>query len=113
MHFTKIGDLVGEVEKWNPARDAPDINLQYVDLFAVCRKSKIIESVTYILGRDAPSRARQKLNTDDVIISTVRPNLNSVAYVGAKFNSATASTGFCILRPNKKRLSPRYLFQWL
>jgi type I restriction enzyme S subunit len=61
----------------------------------------------------APSRARQLLEPTDVLVSTVRPNLNCVAYVPGELEGATASTGFCVLRPNKHALDSRYLFHWV
>ena len=61
----------------------------------------------------APSRARQLLESTDVLVSTVRPNLNCVAYVPGELEGAIASTGFCVLRPNKQALDSRYLFHWV
>lgn len=58
----------------------------------------------------APSRARQLVRADDVLVSTVRPNLNAVALVPAEFDGEIASTGFCVLRPRPKQLCPQYLF---
>lgn len=49
----------------------------------------------------------------DVLVSTVRPNLNGVAFVPPELDGATASTGFCVLRPREGRLDSRYLFQWV
>jgi type I restriction enzyme S subunit len=49
----------------------------------------------------------------DVLISTVRPNLNGVARVGVGHHGATASTGFCVLRPAPGKLDGGYAFQWV
>ena len=46
-------------------------------------------------------------------MSTVRPNLNAVAIVPQELDGATASTGFCVLRPNKELLDSQYLFAWV
>ena len=54
-----------------------------------------------MLGSEAPSRARQRVRKDDVLVSTVRPNLNAVAKVPKSLDAATASTGFCVLRPRQ------------
>ncbi|MDE0136434.1 MAG: restriction endonuclease subunit S [Acidimicrobiaceae bacterium] len=62
---------------------------------------------------DAPSRARQLIAAGDVLVSTVRPNLNAVAYVKQELDGATASTGYCVLRPRPSDLDGRYLFHWV
>lgn len=63
-------------------------------------------------GQEAPSRARQIIQANDVLVSTVRPNLNAVAIVGPELDGATASTGFSILRPSD-RVDAKYLFHWV
>jgi type I restriction enzyme, S subunit len=60
------------------------------------------------LGQDAPSRARKVVQTEDVLVSTTRPNLNAVAMVPDKFNDQIASTGFDVLRAPS--IDPRWLF---
>jgi type I restriction enzyme, S subunit len=39
--------------------------------------------------------------------------LNAVAFVPEEMDGATASTGFCVLRPKPNRLDGRYLFHWV
>ncbi len=63
-------------------------------------------------GTDAPSRARQVLASGDVLVSTVRPNLNAVARVGEHLDGAIGSTGFCVLRPTGE-IDGSYLFHWV
>lgn len=86
---------------------------KYVDISAIDQDVKVIARPTDVLGRDAPSRARQVLEVGDVLVSTVRPNLNAVAYVGRAHGSSIASTGFCVLRPTPSDLDSRYLFHWV
>jgi type I restriction enzyme, S subunit len=52
-----------------------------------------------VTGADAPTRARQWIHTDDVLVSMTRPNLNAVAQVGSDLDGGVASTGFDVLRP--------------
>jgi type I restriction enzyme, S subunit len=63
--------------------------------------------------KEAPSRARQLVAKNDILVSTVRPNLNGVAQVPTDLDGATASTGFCVLRPRSTLLDGRFLFQWV
>ncbi|WP_255443596.1 restriction endonuclease subunit S [Tessaracoccus sp. MC1679] len=107
-----LGEVVRPVQSWNP-RSRPNEPIAYVDLSAVDNQTKAIIAPTSVLGCDAPSRARQRLNAGDILVSTVRPNLNSVATVPSNLDGATASTGFTVLRPDVGRVAGRYLFHWV
>jgi len=109
----KIGDLVIRINAWNPVQEAADNYIRYVDLSSVDSTTKSITDCHQLLGSAAPSRARQLVAASDILVSTVRPNLNGVAMVPAELDGATASTGFCVLRPNLNRVYPKYLFQWI
>jgi type I restriction enzyme S subunit len=80
----------------------------YVDIGSINREKKIIESPQYLIGSEAPSRARKVIKTGDVLVSLTRPNLNAVALVGETYNEQIASTGFEIIRPIL--VDSRYLF---
>ena len=108
-----IGDMVNDVKTWNPLRSVPSDSFDYVDLSAIDQDSKTIIGVRKVICGDAPSRARQLVARGDVLVSTVRPNLNGVALVPEELDGATASTGFCVLRPRKDFLNGTYLFHWV
>lgn len=110
---TPLGSCVLRVETWNPLRAAPDEEFRYIDLSAVDQDTKSITEAREIACAEAPSRARQLVRTGDVLVSTVRPNLNGVARVPNDLDGATASTGFCVLRPDSEKLSGSYLFHWV
>lgn len=113
MRRTRLGDLLRSVQSWNPPRDGKSQTIQYIDLSAVDNDRKEIRSAQSVVAYDAPSRARQLVQSGDILLSTVRPYLNGAARVPARLDGATASTGFCVLRPDPKRLSAEYLFQWV
>lgn len=96
-------------EQRNPTHE-PSVEFRYVDIRGIDRIRKTIAESSSIVGADAPSRARKVIRTDDIIVSTVRPNLNAVAMVPAQLDGQIASTGFCVLRANRKLVEPRYLF---
>jgi type I restriction enzyme S subunit len=108
-----IGDAIEIVSTWNPTSTEPDGTFRYIDLSAVDQDTKQILGARTLLCSEAPSRARQLVATDDVLVSTVRPNLNGVARVTEELDGATASTGFCVLRAHQPLLDPGYLFQWV
>src|SRR5690606_29415613 len=80
---------------------------------AVDQDAKAVTGARELACSEAPSRARQLVRVGDVLVSTVRPNLNGVALVPAELDGATASTGFCVLRPRAGQLDSRYLYQWV
>ena len=112
MSSSAIGSTLLKVEKWNPKK-APGAKFTYVDLSSVSQTTKSITETAELEREEAPSRARQLIAAGDVLVSTVRPNLNAVAYVPEELSGATASTGFAVLRPDPKFIDPRYLYQWV
>lgn len=108
-----IGEGVLPVSTWNPRANGGDDEFSYIDLSSVDQQAKSIASVTQVAASEAPSRARQIVCSGDIIVSTVRPNLNAVAMVPDELHEATASTGFCVLRPDNINLDGRYLFHWV
>ncbi len=110
---SRIADNVVRINTWNPNNFPSDMEFQYIDIASIDRDRKEIISATPISGSNAPSRARQLIQKDDVLVSTVRPNLNAVALVPESHTGAIASTGFCVLRCNPIKLCPRYLFHWV
>jgi type I restriction enzyme S subunit len=109
----RVGDLVEPVKSWNPLRSESDDTFQYIDLSAVDQSLKRIVGAREVPCAEAPSRAKQLIKANDVLVSTVRPNLNGVAQVGQELDGSTASTGFCVLRPRASLLSSSYLFHWV
>ena len=109
--MVKLGDVCEKVAKWDP-KSRPKEQFLYVDLGAVSSEHKAITNAALIEGKDAPSRARQLITADDILVATVRPNLNAVARVQQAYDAATASTGFCVLRPSRT-IDSQYLFHWV
>ena len=104
-----IGDLCLPTETKDP-RDEADRPFLYVDIASIDRQLKTIGSFSEILGAEAPSRARKRIQANDVLVSTVRPNLNAVAIVPRELDGQIASTGFCVLRPQPSVLHHKFLF---
>ncbi|QQS05857.1 MAG: restriction endonuclease subunit S [Fibrobacterota bacterium] len=109
----KIGSKCLPVESWNPAKDGAETSFQYIDIGSIDQDQKRVTSTTMVTGATAPSRARQLVRGHDVLVSTVRPNLNSVAKLTPVAQATTASTGFCVLRSDSKVLDSSYLFAWV
>jgi len=107
-----IGDTTTKCQAWNPRKHGKGM-LEYIDLSSIDKESKEIISTEEHRCAEAPSRARQLVETGDVLVATVRPNLNGVALIGDEHDGLTASTGYCVLRPNRGVLESAYLFHWV
>jgi type I restriction enzyme S subunit len=107
-----IGKVVDRCETWNPKASGSD-DFDYIDLSSVDKDEKAIVGVERIACWEAPSRARQVVRSGDVLVATVRPNLNGVAFVESMHDGMTASTGYCVLRPKPESIDGRYLFHWV
>lgn len=106
--MARLGDLILPTEQRDP-RENPTRKFFYVDIASVDNKAKAIFESKEIIGSDAPSRARKVIRTGDVIVSTVRPNLNAVACIPSSLDNQICSTGFSVLRPSEK-ITSEYLF---
>ena len=86
---------------------APDSEIAYVDI----SNADPIEGITAeetILFSVPPSRARRRVKHGDVIVSTVRTYLRSIAKVRTPEKNLVVSTGFAVIRPGIK-LAPEFL----
>jgi type I restriction enzyme S subunit len=81
----------------------------YVDISSVDNKLKRITEYKTLAVEAAPSRAKQRLKTGDVLVSMTRPNLNAVAIVPPDLDGAVGSTGFHVLRATEVT-EPRWLY---
>ncbi len=93
-------------------REKPNEIFSYVDISSIDRERKVISQTSQILGAEAPSRARKEIKAGDILVSTVRPNLNAVAMVPPELDGQIASTGFCVLRPKSDSVLGGYLFYY-
>ncbi len=107
-----IASCIGKCLNWSPKSSGVG-SFDYIDLSSINKSTKSIVSTKRHEYADAPSRARQLVEKGDVLIATVRPNLNGVALVNGDHHGMTASTGYCVLRPDKDKLDSRFLFHWV
>ncbi|MGP5389288.1 restriction endonuclease subunit S [Glutamicibacter arilaitensis] len=112
MNRVPLGEYAARIHTHKP-RDNGSAEFTYIDLSSVDNRAKRIVAPSVVAAAEAPSRARQIVATGDVLVSTVRPNLNAVATVPKELDGATASTGFTVIRPNYQCLDGRYVFHWV
>jgi len=86
--------------------------IAYIDIASIDRDKKAVVSTTHYLLEAAPGRAQQLVRKGDLLISTVRPNLNAVALVEDDGDSPlVASTGFCVIRV-KPKLEAKFAYYY-
>lgn len=104
----KIRSNIQKTANENPL-NFPTKEYLYIDIGSL--ENKAIKEQNYILGENSPSRARQLTLCHDILVATIRPNLNNVAMVKTKYPDTLSSTGFCLLRADDMKLNPYYLFE--
>ena len=75
---------------------ATDTEYRYIELANVGHYGDV-SGVESVAGEDLPSRARRKVATGEVIISSVEGSLQSCALIDDEFDGALCSTGFYVL----------------
>lgn len=88
-----------------PEDFAADAEISYVEISDV-EEGVGIKGWTEVSFKDAPSRARRKVQDGDIIISTVRTYLKAIAPIANPPDNLVVSTGFAVLRPHA--MSPSF-----
>ncbi|EGO2738402.1 TPA: restriction endonuclease subunit S [Enterococcus faecium] len=74
-------------------------------------KNKINELVDYDTKTDkVPSRAKRKVEDNDILISTVRPNQEHYGILKNTPDNLIVSTGFAVITPKSDLVDPYYLY---
>ena len=108
----RIGDFCktnlytySEKEKWS--------EIHYLDTGNVTR-GKITEIQILIPGIDTiPSRARRKVQVNDIIYSTVRPNQRHYGIIKSHNPNMLVSTGFVVITVDQQIADPDFMYYFL
>ena len=106
-----LGEVLVKTETIDPTKK-PNKEFTYLDVSSVNKETKEIENATVLLGKDAPSRARKLVRTNDVIFATVRPTHSRVALITEEYDEQVCSTGYFVLRA-KEFLSNNLVYYFL
>jgi|LSQX01.3.fsa_nt_gb restriction endonuclease S subunit len=110
--YANLGSLCIKAEKIKNDQNNEKL-IKYIDISSIDNKiSKIISHKTYKL-KNAPSRAKQIIETGDILFSTVRTYLKNIALVPSEYDEEICSTGFCVIRPKKEFLVNKYIFYYV
>ncbi len=83
--------------------------IEYIDISSI--ENRQISSVQKLSISEAPSRAKRIVRDNDILISTVRPNLKHFTFIKKAKANTVASTGFAVITPYK--VNPQYLYYYL
>lgn len=91
--LTTIRDVTSaDINKSGPT----GTTFRYVDISSIDAAKRTTPKV--LQTSEAPSRAKQVLVDNDVVVSMTRPNLNAVAFIKGLGDNVIGSTGFQVLR---------------
>jgi type I restriction enzyme, S subunit len=107
--LSKLRDVCGHKEACDPT-GSPTLEFAYVDIASVCNATFEVVSPKRLLGRNAPSRARKRIRSGDIVVATTRPYLRSIARIPNELDGQVCSTGFCVLRPTRQVISDWIFF---
>ena len=107
----RLGDIA-DVDLENlPGSTNPEYGFNYISLEQV-EAGRLLD-YTEETFQTAPSRARRILRRDDILMSTVRPNLMAHLFFRGQISNAICSTGFAVLRCKRNLSTPGFLFAHL
>ena len=105
---TRLGE-VAEVNALVINKDYHFNEIEYIEVASV-EDRKLLQTQKLIL-ESAPSRAKRIVRNDDILISTVRPNLKHFCFIKTSKPNLVASTGFAVV--SAKRAYPYFLYNLL
>ena len=87
--------------------------VNYLDTGSITENK--IEFIQYIdLNKEAlPSRAKRKVDNDDIVYSTVRPNQLHYGFIQGKPENFLVSTGFAVVKCLQEYACPKYIYYYL
>lgn len=103
-----LGDVSENIKNINWKNESSAY--KYIDLSSVDRDNSIILNTVIVNKTNAPSRAKQLVNNNDIIFATTRPLLRRVTLIEKEYDKSICSTGFCVIRPNNNIIDPKYVF---
>jgi len=104
----RMCDLV-KINENTISKHYPDKIIEYIDTSSVDNGRLIGTQILNL--KEAPSRAKRIVKDNDVLISTVRPNLKHFYFIHKSKRNLVASTGFAVI--SAKSINPKFLYYYL
>ena len=103
-----LGDVVNTDPEQLDPHTRKDFAFNYIAIEDVERGA--LRSHSEQVFAEAPSRARRKIRANDILVSTVRPNLQSHLLFKGYDGDWVCSTGFCVVRCREAMAYPPFVF---
>ncbi|TFH13528.1 MAG: restriction endonuclease subunit S [Lentisphaerales bacterium] len=104
-----IRDACLKTRQWKP-KTQPRGEFFYIDVSSVSNDTYSITTPQTVTSHTAPGRARRIVQSRDVIYATIRPTLKRIALVPPEYDDHIASTAFCVVRADRAKAIPEYLY---
>jgi type I restriction enzyme, S subunit len=89
----------------------PEVEFDYLEISNVDYSGIVNpDAIEHLRFGDAPSRARRRTAPGCTVISSVRPNLQAVAFLPDGRDDLVCSTGFNVVLPREWKLHPRFAY---
>ena len=105
-----LKEITLNTEKINPKNKNPAESFLYLDISNIDNKNYKVNGWRELTWKNAPSRARKLIKSGDIVFATTRPYLKNIAIVPLDLDNQICSTGFCVLRPNTKFTTSKWIF---
>jgi len=97
-----------------PAGTHVDYEFDYLEISNVNYNGMVDpNAIEHLRFEDAPSRARRRVAAGSTVISSVRPNLQAVAFFADAPEHLICSTGFNVVEPQSSKLAPQFAYYHL
>ncbi|MEK6891883.1 MAG: restriction endonuclease subunit S [Nanoarchaeota archaeon] len=107
-NIKKIKDI-SKINELIVSKDYKFDEIEYIDISSV-DNGRLLE-VQKLKREYAPSRAQRIVRNNDILISTVRPNLKHFTFIKKCNENTVASTGFAVI--SSKHIDPQYLYHYV
>ena len=105
---------IKEIAKINPENITKSYNKDYIMYLDTSNITNgTINEIVKINIKDIPSRAKRIVRENDIIYSTVRPNLCHYGILRNTIDYLIVSTGFAVIRCDETKVLPEYLYAYL
>ncbi|HQS22227.1 MULTISPECIES: restriction endonuclease subunit S [unclassified Acidovorax] len=97
-----------------PAGTDADYEFDYLEISNVNYNGVVsTDAIEHLRFENAPSRARRRVASGSTVISSVRPNLQAVAFFASAPKHLICSTGFNVVEPQSNKLAPQFTYYHL
>jgi len=94
-----------------PANTDPDYEFNYLEISNVDYYGVVDHAaIKRLCYEDAPSRARRVVGRNSTVISSVRPNLQAVAFFPDDQQNFVCSTGYNVVQSHENKLLPKFTY---